>query len=159
MDFTGFKDLTYDQMNMDGVKKQLSRLKDDALNSLKLTPSKTQWKWKRMPLSLNAAARYVMPFYDRLSIGVTGNYTSYQWMPYWETRFGIGVQPLDWLDVTANLGTGAFGMVWGLAGSIRAQNFHFTFGLDNGFCGSAPDSRWPTKACNELVTFGIMYDL
>lgn len=44
MDFTGFKDLTYDQMNMDGVKKQLSRLKDDALNSLKLTPSKTQWK-------------------------------------------------------------------------------------------------------------------
>lgn len=159
VDLTLFNDLSLDEMNKEGLKSQLSRLKDDALNSLELTPSKKLWKWKRVPLSANAAVRYAMPFYDRLSVGVTGNYTSYQWMPYWEARAGMGVQPLDWLEMTANLGTGAFGMVWGLAGSFRVENFHFTVGMNNGFGGRAPDSRWTIKANKKLISFGIMYDL
>jgi hypothetical protein len=159
VDFTGFQDLTYDQMNMDGITAQFSQLKDDALHSLKLIPSKSKWAWKGVPFSANAAVKYALPFYDRLSLGITGNYASYQWMPYWETRFGAGLQPLDWLEMTANLGTGAFGMVWGLAGSVRVHPFHFTVGLGNGFGGITPESRRPIKANNKTFSFGIVYEL
>ena len=157
--FTGFKDLTYEQMNMDGILAQFSQLKDDALKSLNFLPTASKWRWKGVPFSANAAVKYAMPFYDRLSLGVTGNYTSYQWMPYWETRFGMGVKPWDWLDVAADLGTGAFGMVWGLAGSFRVHPFHFTVGLENGFGGTAPESRRPITANNRFVSFGIIYEL
>jgi hypothetical protein len=159
VDFTGFQDLTYEQMNMDGIMAQFSQLKDDALNSLKLSPSTHKWTWKGVPFSANAAVKYALPFYDRLSLGITGNYTSYQWMPYWETRFGAGLQPLEWLDMTASLGTGAFGMVWGVGGSIRVHSFHFTVGLANGFGGTAPESRRPIKANNKTFSFGIVYEL
>ena len=157
--FTGFNDLTIDQMNLDGLKEQFGQIKDDALNSLKLTPSDSKWRWKRVPFSANAAIKYALPFYDRLKLGVTGNYMSYQWMPYWETRFGAKAKPLDWMEVAADLGTGAFGMVWGLSGSFRVQPFRFSVGMNNGFGGTAPISRRPITANNQYISFGIMYEL
>lgn len=157
--FAGFQDLAVEDMNMDGIKAQFAQVKDDALRSLKLTPAANKYKWKAIPLALNAGVKYALPFYDALTVGVTGNYTAFQWMPYWETRFGVGVNPVDWLDVIANLGTGSYGMVWGMAGSLKWRQFRFHLGLENGFGGSSPDSRRPLKANNKFLSLGIAYEL
>ena len=158
-DFTGFKNLQMEDMNLDGIKGQLMNVKDDLLSQLKPRPASKKNLFKSIPFTANAGVKYAMPFYDKLTVGLIGSYTGYQWMPYWEGRFAMAIQPVDWLDLMADFGTGTYGLVFAAGGSVRVHRFRFNLGIQNGFGGTVPDSKTALKANSKSLTFGITYDL
>lgn len=157
--FTGLENLSSEEFNEEGLMTQANTLKDRFLEQIRLSEAETKARFKAIPFSANLGAKYSMPFYDRLSAGLTGQYIGYQWMPYWEGRFALACNPVDWFDCTANIGTGAYGMVWGAAGSICFHRFRLNVALTNGFGGYIPEKRNPLKPTYKNVTFGLTYDL
>lgn len=157
--FTGLKDLSVEEFNEDGLLDQANALKDEFLDQIRLVSSETKTRFNSIPFSASFGAKYSMPFYSRLSAGITGQYVGYQWMPYWEGRFALACNPVDWLDFTANIGTGAHGLVWGGAASICFHRFRLNAGLANGFGGTIPDKSTPLQPTYKCATFGLTYDL
>ena len=120
---------------------------------------KRGWTFNAIPFQANAGIKYVMPFYDRLNVGVIGQYNGYAGRPYWEARFGVGVNPLKWLDLSANIGRGSFGTVFGVAGSVCIGRFRIQGGLQNGFGGTIPYEGTPLQPNSKTITFGLTYDI
>lgn len=159
VEFAGLDGLTIDQMNETELVTILKDEGEGALDSFVFTKRKDNVRWGMVPFQAHVGARYRMPFWQALSVGVTGMFTEVRGMPYKEARLGVGVCPLDWLDLTANYGVGSFGTVFGVAGSVRFLRFRATFGLQNGFGGVIPYTSRPLQANNRTLTFGLTYDL
>lgn len=157
--FDGFDDLTVEDFNKDGLMAQVNVLKDDFLSRMQPVSEENKTRFKAIPFSSNLGIKYAMPFYDRLSAGVTGQYLGYQSIPYMEGRFALACNPVDWLDVTANVGTGTFGMVWGAAGNICFHRFILNMAYENGFGGNIPGKGTPLQANYKSFTFGLTYTL
>lgn len=157
--FSGLKDLTVEEFNKDGLMAQVNVLKDEFLSQMRPVPEENKTRFKAIPFSSNLGVKYAMPFYDRLSAGITGQYLSYQSIPYMEGRFALACNPVDWLDLTANVGTGTFGMVWGAAGNICFHRFILNMAYENGFGGNIPGKSTPLEANYKSFTFGITYTL
>lgn len=157
--FTGLPNMTYEQLNAKGILNQLKTWCSDWWKELKPESTKRGMTFRMIPFQVNGGIKYVMPFYDRLNIGAVGQYTTYAGWPYWEARFGVGVNPLKWLDLTANIGRGSFGAVYGVAGSLCFGHFRIQAGLQNGFGGSIPYEGTPLKPNSKTITFGLTYDL
>ena len=157
--FTGIKDLSIEEISSGGLTAQLDGLKDEFLQQMRLTPADKKLSFKEIPFSANLGVKYSMPFCKALSAGLTGQYYGSRLMPYWEGRFALACNPVDWFDCTANIGKGTYGMVWGAAGSLRIKQFHINFGLQNGFGGTIPDKITDLEPNHEVVTVGMSYDL
>lgn len=158
--FAGFNDIRYDEMN---VKDMFGRLKDftkEVNDAAPLLARNDRTAIEFLPFNANAGIRYSMPFYRALSTGITGNYTSYAGMPYFEGRFAVDVNPLDWLDICASVGSGTNGFFWGAAAQLRLYQFRINIGMQNGFGGTIPDwEEMPLKANVKAFTIGMTYDL
>ena len=101
-----------------------------------------------------------LPFYSAMSAGVTGNYTAYKGMPYWEGRFDLAVNPWDWLDMCVNAGFGAYGPVWGAAVQLSLQRFRLYAALQDGCGGTLPHRRMlPLQANVKSFVVGLTCDL
>ncbi|MCR5276472.1 MAG: DUF5723 family protein [Bacteroidales bacterium] len=159
LEFTGLEGLTLDQMNKDGLLDIVKEKGEDALDTFVFTKRRDNVRVAMVPFQAHVGARYRMPFWQGLSVGMTGMFTEVQGLPYKEARLGVGVCPLDWLDLTANYGVGSYGTVFGVAGSVRFLRFRATFGLQNGFGGTIPYTNWALQANNKTLTFGLTYDL
>lgn len=114
---------------------------------------------RAIPFSFNLGLKYKMPFYDRLAVGLTGHLTTYRTAPYWETRLGATVRPLDWLDLSANFGYGTYGPAFGAMASFRIHRFHLYYALQNTLGGTIPRTRIPMKPFNRTLSVGLTYDL
>lgn len=114
---------------------------------------------RAVPMNANLGLKYKFPFYDALSVGITGNFTRYTGISYLESRFGVGLSPWDWLSVTGNAGYGTFGAVWGAGASVRAYRFRFNVGVENYFGGTVPARNTPLEACRKLFSAGLTFDL
>lgn len=159
VDFTGLNNLAYEDFNKDGLMAQLNNLKDDVLGKLTPREEKKKFRFQAIPFSAELGAKYSLPFYESLSLGFTGQYIGYQWMPYWESRFALAINPVDWFDCTANIGAGEYGLVWGAAASIHLAKIRFNAGLGNGFGGTMPHRSMPVTANLKSLTVGLTYDL
>ncbi len=157
--FSGFENISMDQFNGSDLLKLTDEIKNEFFGQLKHTPQENTIRFRGLPIKANAAIKYEMPFYEALTAGLTGNWWKNGPVNYWETRFALALNPLEWLDVTANIGKGAFGSVWGIAGSIKVLSFRLNAGLENGLGGTIPYTSTPLKANLKVLTFGVTYDL
>ena len=157
--FAGLKDLTVDNFNKDGLMAQVNILKDEFLSQMSPVSEEKKTRFRAIPFSSNLGVKYAMPFYDRLSAGITGQYLSYQSIPYMEGRFALACNPVDWFDCTANIGTGTFGMVWGAAANICFHRFILNMAYENGFGGNIPGKGTPLQANYKSFSFGLTYSL
>lgn len=157
--FEGLENLTYEQLNADDLKSKLLDIGKEFLQVMRPVPKIDQWQWQALHLQANLGVKYEMPFYRRLAVGATGRYLGSQGLPYWEGRFGLEVNPWDWLDLTADIGTGSRGMVWGVAAAVRICRFRITAGMQNGFGGTIPYSSRPIEPNFKSLSFGLSYDL
>ncbi len=85
---------------------------------------------EKLSFTANAGARYALPFYRRLSAGVFGTYHFAEIAPYWDTRLGLTITPIDAISLTANCGKTRQGDVLGVAGSFSLFFLNVFFGLD-----------------------------
>ena len=157
--FAGVKDMAITDFNENGLKKITDDLKNQALEAIKLHSVQGKTKFEMLQYQVNAGVKYSMPFYKALTVGVTGRYMYNKYTPYWDSRFGIAVNPLSWLDVTGNIGYGAYGIVWGAGASVRVLRFRINAMMQNGFGGTLPYSSIPLLANNKVLTVGLTYDL
>ena len=157
--FKGLSELSYDEMNADGISEELKEVGDAFLQTLNLTPAEKKCRFKAVPLQANLAARYALPFCSWMSAGASATFTSFQGRPYRDCRFNLEAAPLDWLDLSGNIGTGSFGPVFGLAAAVRVLNFRINAGLQNGFGGTVPYTSTPLQANSKTVTIGVTYDI
>jgi hypothetical protein len=100
-----------------------------------------------------------MPFYQALSLGVTGNYAAYQILPYWEVRSVLALNPLSWLDGCFSFGTSSLGLTWGASLQVSLWSFRLHAGIQNGFGGTVPYRSTPLEANAKTVVIGLTYDL
>lgn len=157
--FTGINNLTYEELNTQGLLKRAMDLAKDWWKELEPERIEGSMTYNWIPFQVNVGVKYAMPFYDRLTAGIIGQYTGYGSRPYWDARFGLEINPIDWLDITGNFGKGKYGLVYGVAGSIRLGHFRVNAGLQNGFGGTIPYEGTPLKPNSKTLTFGLTYDL
>lgn len=128
-------------------------------DSATITEGKMRVRAHTIPFCFNLGAKYKMPFYDRMSVGLTGHLTTYRTSPYWETRFGVTVRPLDWLDLSANLGYGSFGMLYGMMASVGISRFHLNLATQRTVSGNIPLTFLPRDPYYRTLTLGLTFDL
>ena len=84
--------------------------------------------------TLHLGARYFMPFYNRLSVGLLASYRIDKYNPCLGAKVGATVTPVDWLSLTGNYGVNSYGNNFGLALSLNALNFNVVLGYE-GYSG------------------------
>lgn len=157
--FDGVKALSYDKIKEGDIAGEFKDVQDQFTKNLKFKPSDTKTRFEAVPVTLYLGAKYALPFYKALAVGITGCYNSRGGMSYKEFRAGASWNPSGRLGVTANIGTGDFGLVYGAAITAGIQRFHINAGVQNGFGGTVPYTSMPLQANNKCVTIGLTYDI
>lgn len=119
-----------------------------------LDPSRTQRPVVNfLPTVFDAGARYYMPFYKGLSVGLHGNYqlktNSY------DVRLGLTISPARWFSFTANYGWNNFGGTLGAAMNLRPGPFTIFLGTETTFYKFMPQGI-PLGKLNTTAKFGIV---
>ena len=156
---TGVKGMNYDDLNLAGLIDQAKIIGKELIDPIALKAVDRRVAFYMLPFQVNAGIRYSMPFYKPLSLGVTGNYASYESLPYWDARFALAVNPLNWLDITGNIGWSSYGLTWGAAAQVRIYRFRLHAGMQNGFGGTVPYTSMPLKANAKTLVVGLTFDL
>ncbi|MBQ9661023.1 MAG: hypothetical protein IJV37_07170 [Bacteroidales bacterium] len=127
--------------------------------TVKVTESGLRARALATPINFHLGAKYKMPFYDKLTVGLTGAATLYRTMNYMEARFGAAVEPLNWLELSANFGYNTYGWAYGMVGSFRIEKFRIRLALQNNFGGWFKGTELPSKPSASVITAGLTYDL
>lgn len=157
--FTGVKDLSLEQIQNKDLLSQFNGIKNELLESLSVKTVEKRITPEMVPMTVNLAAKYEMPFYRALSIGATGNFIFRGLMSYREVRGHLAWNPGKYIGITADGGYGTLGAVYGLAMNAKIGNFRITAAMSNGFGGTMAYSSLPLKANNKVATIGLTYDL
>lgn len=156
--FSGL-DVAYEELNKDALLKKVKTVGKDFLETMKLKATGNQVRLNMIPLQANLGIKYKLPTFDQVHVGLVASYIGYQNMPYWEARYCMSCNPLDWLDFAGSFGYGAHGTVWGVGASVRVLRFRFNFAYEMGFGGYVGYSFTPVERNNKVVTVGVTYDL
>lgn len=157
--FTGMQSLSTDDIKDGKAEEELRKVQEEFMTSIKIKAVKSRTALEAVPFNLNLSARYELPFYRPLAVGVSGNYFGVAAMPYSEVRGVLAWNHFPRLGVTANAGVGSYGAVWGAALNASVQNFSLTVAYSDGFGGKVPYTNWQLQAANKVVTVGLTYDL
>lgn len=104
--------------------------------------------------TLRAGARYKMPFYDKLSVGILGSLSG-GLSKYSELRLGATVSPVKNVSITANYGRTSFGNVLGCAANFNLGPFGIFIGTDSLALRYTPQFV-PVDPIRTTVTAGIV---
>jgi len=84
-----------------------------------------------LPWNINMRARYAMPFWKPLKLGVAYNWTRQPVIKdFHDFRSALTVTPFDWLSFTTDIGMGTYGPNCGCALSLRAWKFNLHAAID-----------------------------
>lgn len=156
--FEGLKELTMEELNQDKIVSKLKAAGEEALGVIRPMAVDGRYKFKAVPMSANLSASYAMPFWERLSVDATGLYTGYDFCaPYWEARGGLSLDFPRVAHLGLSAGSGAYGFVYGVCGSVDFCSFRLYAAYENGIGGVMPYSSTPLKANNNVVTLGLAY--
>lgn len=157
--FTGVTDLHYEDFNKEGFVSELKGIGDEFLHTLRLRQNSKKTRIDAVTPQAYLGAKYRLPFYSRLTVGAVGSYCGSGHTGYWDARGGFSVNPVDWFEISGSLGGSTYGMVYGIAASVRIQNFRLNVGRHNGFGGKIPYRSIFLQPNCIATTLGITYDL
>ncbi len=157
--FSGLKGVSYEQLEKMDLGGQFDEVLAQLKESARVSPAERSTLLETVPFTLNAGVNYEMPFYRPLSVGVTGTYRGWEAMHYGDVRLGVAWNPCRKLGLSANVGSGSYGPVWGAALSVGVHKFHLNACLQNGFGGTVPYTSTQLKANTKCLTLGVTYDI
>ena len=99
--------------------------------------------------TFHAGAKYVMPFYERMNVGVIGTLQKY----YKDIRLGVNVSPVDFLSIAASGALTTYGPDFGLALNLSVPFINFFVGTD---APLLPTGSIKTMKLNTLLTTGLV---
>lgn len=157
--FDGLGGVTSDQLNEAALKARARELGEKLLNGFRPLARSAKSRVEALPFTAHLGARYILPFYEQVSVGAMAHYVNEPYMPYWETRLGADYTPWEWLDLTGSFGRGSYGWFYGFGFSARMERFRLYFGYQNGTRGHLKMSSLPLDANRRTWTVGLTYDL
>ena len=155
----GFGEFDIEDFDTELLSDKISALADNVMSIVELKKKGAKLALCAVPLKINVGVKYRMPFYDALTVGLTGNFESCQGLPYVEARLGAGVTPLEWLSATANVGCGTFGAVWGAGLSAKIFRFRINASYEYNFGGVVPVYGYSLTPCRKHLSAGLTFDL
>lgn len=127
-----FDGVDYQLGSEQDIKKELDDLLEEVKKLAEFSVDGTsERKMSMLAFTLNAGARYRMPFYNRLSVGALGTYHNDTYNKWWETRVGATITPVNWLSLSGNYGYGSHGWTFGAVGSLNIGFLNIIFGVDS----------------------------
>ncbi|MBQ9476041.1 MAG: hypothetical protein IJU69_07345 [Bacteroidales bacterium] len=118
------------------------------------------WKAEGLPTTFNFGARYAMPFYDKLSVGLHASIRSFANVVNSDFRLGATISPVEWFSFTTNYGFGSNGSNFGAALAIGGKPVNFFIGgeIYTGRTGQAAGvSLIPLAASHNMLNFGLSF--
>lgn len=156
--FEGLKNLGIEELEQEKILARLKATGDEVLGVIKPKAAEGRFKFKSVPFSANMKAGYAMPFWENLSVEASGLYTGYNFCaPYWEARGGLALDFPGIAHLGLNAGSGAYGFVYGINGSVDFLSFRLYAGFENGIGGVIPYTDTPLKANNNTIVAGLIY--
>lgn len=101
--------------------------------------------------SIHAGAKYKMPFYDRLSVGLLGTMQRH----YKEARLGLDITPLDFISLAGSAALSNYGGSLGAALNLKFPIVNFFIGTD-AFFFNLTRQFIPVDPVNSTVTVGLL---
>lgn len=145
---------------------QISRDLDEALAklseilNLKETSDKAN-RFEMLPCTINAGARYRMPFYDRLSAGILAGYKTNSYVGWFDIKGGLTITPIDWFSLCGTLGYNSYCPTWGAAMSLNFLNLNFFASIES-YLGNLASIKVdnstaivPVNTFREQINFGL----
>ena len=109
-----------------------------------------------VPMVLRLGARYAMPFYERLSVGILETYRPSRYFSYNDTRLGMTVTPVDNISVAVNYGLTSYGSTMGLAVNFSVGPVQIFAGTDAMKFTFTPQGV-PVNDWNTTVSAGLLF--
>lgn len=121
-------------------------------------PAKSTEKPSTMtvPMVLRLGARYAMPFYERLSVGILETYKPRQHFSYNDTRLGMTITPVDNISMAVNYGLTSYGSALGLAVNFSVGPVQLFAGTDAMKFKFTPQGV-PVSDWNTTVSTGLLF--
>lgn len=130
---------------------------DLAQSLLNVVPVKEKARsFVMLPCTVHCGAIYEMPFYNKLSAGLLGTFSSGQGRHYNEVRLGASVAPVKYFSFSANVGATSYGSVFGMTGNLNLGAFQLYAGTDALVLEVTPQYI-PVNAVNTVFNFGIIF--
>ena len=108
----------------------------------------------------NVGVRYVMPFHERLSTGLTASYLGYKGSPYVESRLCVAEKACDWFEVMGNAGYGSHGGAFGFTGVVSLPRFRINASMEKSMTRYIPGHRLLSiKPSFNVFSIGLTYDI
>ncbi|MBO4841981.1 MAG: hypothetical protein J5478_01220 [Bacteroidales bacterium] len=156
--FEGMKDLSADELDEEHLTARLKATGEEVLSVIKPKSVDGRFKAKGLPLTAQVVASYMLPFWERLSLDASGRYTGYSYCaPYWEARGGLSLDFPGLVYLGLSAGSGAYGFIYGVQGSVDFLSFRLYASYENGIGGTIPYEGTPLKANNKTLLIGLVY--
>jgi len=152
-------DFATDEVSIDSIVAPAVETLQEIQHSAEVIPADKKARFNAIPFGFDLGLKYAIPDYTRLSVGLTGHLTTYRCTSYWDTRFGVTVNPIDWLDLSGNVGYGTYGVTWGVVGAVKVENFRLNFALLDTFGGKIPRTSIHLNPWTKVLSVGLTYDL
>ena len=122
---------SFDDNNANNFEDEIERLSDGLVGLYELDNAGDQGKRRKsLAATLNLAAEYTMPFYDRLSLGLL-NTTRFQGDYTWtDFRLSANIAPLKWFSANVNVAAGTYGSAFGWMINIHPNGYNLFVGMD-----------------------------
>lgn len=108
-----------------------------------------------LPVTANIGAKYVMPFYNRMSAGILGSFQFGTYSSY-DLRLGVNVTPVNAIGIAISGGVNSYGALAGAVVNFRIPGVNFFAGVD-GFITKFTPQFIPVNPVNNVTKFGITF--
>lgn len=120
--------------------------------------NENKYSFQSLTYNANFGAEFIMPFYDKLSIGLLASIINSKINRYNELRASVNVAPLSWLSLSVNTAYTTFGWEFGGMVNVSTKRFSIFAGTDSYYYRMTPQFL-PINEFNTHVVFGVTYNL
>lgn len=110
-------------------------------------------EFKSVPLTVNAGARYAMPFYKKMSVGALATVKK-GYITTTDFRVGFDVAPLKMFAIAGSAGVGTMGTTFGAAVKVKLAILDVFAGVDGIFTRVTPQYV-PVDAFDSTAKLGV----
>lgn len=125
--------------------------------------SGSESSFEMLACTMHLGARYRMPFYDGLSVGLLATYRIDKLNPSFGARLGATLTPVKWLSITGNYGINTFCKTFGAAMSLNVIGLNLCLGYEGysgvvskvRFSDSIPPLNTPVGSFQNMLKVGL----
>ena len=122
---------SFEEDNENNFEDELERMTDGLAGLYELENAGDRGKRKKsLGATMNLAAEYTMPFYDRLSLGLINTTRFLGDFTWTDFRLSANVAPLKWFSANVNVAAGTYGCAFGWMLNIHPTGFNLFVGMD-----------------------------